>query len=256
MDRSVHEFEVVELLYGFRTELKALDGGQELLVHLIADDGDKLGIALELDFTDTADAVYIFDYVYIVRSDKLCAVAPVSLVTVVFLGVVGSGDINAALTAELADSERQLGSGTETVEEIDLDSVGREYVGDNFGKLARVVAHIVAYDYRYLGLILESDLKIVGKPLCGGSYRIDVHTVCAGTHDTAQTAGTEFEVTIETVDKFGFVVGVKHATHLGTSFFIVTVGEPSLGFFGHHLDEVFIFHILKFFGIKVFGQFC
>ena len=64
---------------------------------------------------------------------------------------MGSGDINAALTAELADSERQLGSGTETVEEIDLDSVGREYVGDNFGKLARVVAHIVAYDTDILG---------------------------------------------------------------------------------------------------------
>ena len=49
----------------------------------------SLGIALELDFTDTADAVYIFDYVYIVRSDKLCTVAPVSLVTVVFLGGCG-----------------------------------------------------------------------------------------------------------------------------------------------------------------------
>ncbi len=40
-------------------------------------------------------------------------------------------------------------------------------------------------------------LKVVGKALCSGSYRVTVHTVGARTHDTAQSPGAKFEIFIE-----------------------------------------------------------
>ncbi len=117
------------------------------------------------------------DDVDIVGGDDLCAVFPVSLVTVVDLGVVGCSDVDTALATEVTDGERKFGSGAEAVEKIYLDAVGREDVGNDFSKFARIVANVMAYDNCDFGQIVESLFQIVGKALGGCTHCIDVHAV-------------------------------------------------------------------------------
>ena len=74
MDRGVDELEVVILSHGFGAELKALDCGEELLVHFIADDDDLGLVALKLDFAYALDFVHIVNDVDIMGSDNLSAV--------------------------------------------------------------------------------------------------------------------------------------------------------------------------------------
>ena len=185
------------------------------------------------------------DDVHVVWSDNLRAVGPVSLVAVVFLGVVRGGDVDAALTAEGADSVGKLGGGTEAVEKICLDAVGREDVGNDFSKFAGVVAHVVADGYGYLWQVGECLLEVVGKALSGGSYGVDVHTVCAGAHNAAQTACAEFEVAVESLDERGLVLGIEHLFHLGTGGLVVLVGEPYFGSLLALLKKFLVFHVEK-----------
>ena len=135
VNRSVDNLQVGMTLDHFRIKRQALDCCKELLVHSVADNLDKVFVTLEFDFGNTLDTVYIVDDIHIVRSDNLCAVAPICLVAVILFGVVRRCDIHTALATELADSERQFGSRTEGVEKIYLDTVGRENIGYNLSKL-------------------------------------------------------------------------------------------------------------------------
>ncbi len=113
----------------------------------------------------------------IVGSDDLSAVGPICFVTVVFFRVVGSSDVHATLASEMADCEREFGSGAEIIEKIYFDAVGGENIGNDFCEFARIVAHVVAYCNGDLGQICECLLEIVGETLCSGTYSVDVHAV-------------------------------------------------------------------------------
>ena len=93
--------------------------------------------------------------------------------------------------------EGQLGGGLEGLEEIYLDTVGREDVCYGLGKVFGVIAHVVTYDYRNLGQVCKGLLEIVGQTLRSGTYGIDIHAVGTGAHDAAQSACTEFKVFVE-----------------------------------------------------------
>ena len=80
---------------------------------------------------------------------------------------MAGGYHHAALASELADGVRHFGRWASVVEEIDLDAVGREYVGGELGKLARVVAHVESYHHAYLRQLLEAVVEIVGETLGG-----------------------------------------------------------------------------------------
>ena len=58
------------------------------IVDFRTDDFNQVFIAFELDVAGIADLVYFGDRVTVVRSDHLCAVVPVSLVTIVFFRVM------------------------------------------------------------------------------------------------------------------------------------------------------------------------
>ena len=74
----------------------------------------------------------------------MCAVIPIGFVTIVLAGVVAGGDIHTRLATEVAEGERNFGSGTEVFEEVNLNPVGREDIGDRFCKQTAVVTAIVA----------------------------------------------------------------------------------------------------------------
>ena len=97
----------------------------------------------------------------------------------------------------MADSEREFRGGAEVLEEVCLDTVGREDCGNDFGEFARVVAHVVTYDNADLGKVAECFEKVVGESLGGCADCIYVHTVGTCSHDAAQTACTEFKVFVE-----------------------------------------------------------
>ena len=119
----------------------------------------------------------MLDDAYIVRRDNLGAVAPVSLVAVIFLGIMRGRDVHAALASEFTDCEREFGSRTETVEEVYMDIVGREYIGNNFGKFAGVVTHVMADCNAYLRQVFETFMQIICKALSGCGNCIDIHAV-------------------------------------------------------------------------------
>ena len=64
-------------------------------------------------------------------------------------------------------------------------------------KIARVVAHVVAYDDTDLGHVGECLFEVVCQALGCSADGIDVHAVAAGTHDAAKAACAKFEVFVE-----------------------------------------------------------
>ncbi len=106
VDRGVDNLQVGLTFDYFRVKAEGVDCVEELAVHFLSDNLYVGGIALELDVGHVGDAVHMVDYVHVVRCDNLGAVAPISLISVVFLGVVRCCDVHAALAAELAYCER------------------------------------------------------------------------------------------------------------------------------------------------------
>ena len=246
VDGGVHDLEVVVALDDFRVERETLDGFKERLVDFLADDFNLGGVALHLHFLDALDGLDVGDDVDIVGCDDLRAVAPVGLVAVVLLGVVAGRDVYATLAAEMADGIGQLGGGAEVLEEVDLDAVGREHVGYEFGELTGIVAHVVSYHDLDFGQVGEGLLQIVGETLRGGAYRVDVHAVGACAHDASQTARAEFEILVEALDKVGGVFSLEHRLDGGAGFCVIVFGEPKFGL-GFNLFEEFslFFHVCQ-----------
>ena len=156
---------------------------------------------------------------------------------------MAGGEDDTALAAQMADSERHFGRGAHVVEEIYLDAVGREDVGTGLGKEAGVVSAVVTHHYRNLVQILEGGVEIVGQALRGSANGIDVHAVGAGAHDSAQTARTKLQTSVEGVDEGRLIGVVEHSLHFGARGVIEKRrGAP---FAGHGLalfDQFLIFH--------------
>src|SRR3712207_705158 len=114
-----------------------------------------------------------------------------------------SRQYNTALATQMTNGERHFRRRTHIFEKIYFNAVGGEYIGGSFRKQAAVVAAVVPYHHRNLRKILEALLQIVGKPLCGGSYRVDIHTIAAYTHNSAQTAGSKLQIFVKSFYEFG-----------------------------------------------------
>ena len=61
----------------------------------------------------------------------------------------------------MADCKRHFRSRAARVEEIHLDAVGREDVGNDFGEFAAVVAHVVTHHNLDFREVLERHFQIV-----------------------------------------------------------------------------------------------
>ena len=103
------------------------DSLQVVPVHFATNDVDEFLVALKLHVA----YLYLVHLVYdalVVGSQHLCAVVPVGFVAVIFAGVVRSGDVDSGLAAQLTDGKRNLRCGSEALEEVHFDAVGREDV--------------------------------------------------------------------------------------------------------------------------------
>ena len=178
------------------------------------------------------------------RREHLRAVVPISLVTVVLLGVVAGCDIHTTLTAEVTDGVRNLGSGTQILEKIDLYSIGREDVSRNFGKQTAVVTAVVAHNNRNLLKVFEALVQIVGQALCGTTHCIDVHTVASCAHNTAQATCTKLKLFVKSINKGGLILVVEHCLNLLTCFLVISGREPLVGLLCYHFNKFLIHRFL------------
>ena len=105
---------------------------------------DELGASFEADIFGTRDLIDLNDRVAVMGSEHLCPVRPISLIAVVFLGVVRCGDHYAALAAQFADSKGYLGRRTKALEEIDLDAVSREDLSGDVREDITIITAIMA----------------------------------------------------------------------------------------------------------------
>ena len=80
-------------------------------------------------------------------SQHLRTIVPVCLVAVILAGVVRSGDVHTSLTLQVTDGERNLRCRTQALEEINLDAVSREDVGNTLSKHTTIVTAVVTYYY-------------------------------------------------------------------------------------------------------------
>ena len=123
-------------------------------------------------------------------------------------------------------------------------------------ELSRRGYAVVTYDYSHLTVlyILEAALflhleQIVGVALRCLGNDVLVHTVGTYTHDTAQTAGTEFEGTIEGVNEFGFVLRLHEGFYFSAGLCIKRLFGPNLSHF--HYFFQFVIHNGKKFNVNI-----
>ena len=134
---------------------------------------------------------------------------------------------------QLADGEAQFGRRTQCVEQKNGESVRGENAGDALGEHTRIIAAVMAHGDPNL-LAREVLAQVVGKPLCGSAYRVDVHAVGTHAHDAAQAARTEFEVFVKALDKFFHIV-VHQVFNLLLGSFVIVAVKPCLRLFQHRL---------------------
>ena len=173
---------------------------------------------------------------------------------------MAGGYVHTALAFEMTDSERYLRCRTQALKQIYLDTVGGEDVGYGLGKEASVVATVMSYHDSHLTVlhVLKAVLflyfvQIVGIALRSLCHDVLVHSVGTYAHDTAQTAGTEFEGTIESIDQFGLVLSVDHRFHLCAGLRVKRLLGPYLSnlqnlfqFFVHSIKFIYDFTIYDF----------
>ena len=87
----------------FRIKTQSMNVGKILIIDIFTDRLYERFIGIEFYLVDRSYRVDIFDGLHVVRSNHLSAIAPICLITVVFLGVMAGCHHDTALTSEFAD---------------------------------------------------------------------------------------------------------------------------------------------------------
>ena len=123
MHRRVNDVEVFLPVDDILVNHSLLYGAEIVIVHLTTDNLYDVLVALELHVI-YCHLVNLVNDTLVMRSKHLCAIFPVSLVAVVLTRIVACSYVYASLTMELTDGKRNLRCWTESLEEINLYSVG------------------------------------------------------------------------------------------------------------------------------------
>ena len=230
--RRVDDFQVVMGGDGFGRQRQRMNGVEVDRVEGFVENDDVVFVSVGEHLIRRRDLLHLRDDVFVVRSHYLSAVVPVRFVAVILFRVVRGGDDHAAVAFQLADGEAQLGRRTERVEQVNLESVRCEDVGDAFRKQPAVVAAVVPDSDLDL-LTRKGFFQVVRKALRSHADRVDVHPVGAYPHDAAQAARAEFEVFVEALGQLAQVV-IHKIFDLLFRVFVVVSGEP---FFGSLLND-------------------
>ena len=213
VERGVDHLEGIgHLRHGF----PVVDHGHDVLhegaVRLLAHDLNEAGLhrLVKVHALDTGEDVDLFqlggDGVGVLGR-QLGAVRPVDLVAVILLGVVAGGDIDARLTAVVADGKAQLRRGTQGLKNADMDAVGGADLRGGVGKEHIVVAAVHADGNALLLGVLTLGGDDIGKALGGPADDMDVHLVQTDLHGAAQTGGAELQRAVEAVFDLLFIAG-------------------------------------------------
>ena len=88
MDGRVDDAHVLMLLDEVQGEGETVHFLKIDVIELLVEDGDEVGVALEVDHRGVGDFLHLGNDVLVVRADQLTAVVPIGLIAVVFLGIV------------------------------------------------------------------------------------------------------------------------------------------------------------------------
>ena len=154
--------------------------------------------------------VDVLQHVAGVGVGHLASVGAVALIAVVLSRVVRGGDHNTRLSAVIAHGVAEHGGRLQLGEQMDGDTGGGQHAGGLAGEHVRLDTGIERH--RHGGLLIAG-VQVVGETLSGLTHGVDVHTVGAGADNTAQTAGTESQLTIKTVADLRLVA--RHGSQLG-----------------------------------------
>ena len=93
--------------------------------------------------------------------------------------------------------------GTERVEQIGQNPVGGENLDTFHCKLCGMIPRVIGNDNAAAAKRRTVVFQFVGKPLGCLANGVDIHTVGAGAHDAAQSAGAKFQIAVKAILDFG-----------------------------------------------------
>ena len=181
VERRVDETEVVRDLFdGLVVVDHAHDVRHEAAVAVLAEQldpalGQSLLVVHRLNTGENVDPRQLVGNGRGVLRRQLRAVRPVDLVAVVLLGVVAGGDVDARLAVVFPDGKAQLGSGTQGLENADVDAVSGTDLRGGPRKLGGVVAAVHADGHAPILALLALGADDVGKALGGPANDVDIH---------------------------------------------------------------------------------
>ena len=110
MYRRINQLHLSGCLQGILVERQVYNSLPVLFIHLRADGLNQVAVEVgHLYLAEAADTAHLMHHVLVVRGYKLGAIAPISLIAIVFFGVVRGGNHHPALALERAYGKRQLG---------------------------------------------------------------------------------------------------------------------------------------------------
>ena len=134
----------------------------------------------------------------------LCAVLPVSLVSVILRGIVACGDDNTGNAAQCAECKGKLRCGAQGFKDIGFDAVCCQAACSLVCKFGGLVTGIKGNGNAFFLSSLFDN--VVCQSLCCFSDGIHIHTVGACSDDAAQSAGSKFQFLIKTLFDFLLVI--------------------------------------------------
>ena len=252
MQRSIDDIQVALAQDDILVYHHTLHCHHIVVVHFAADNLNQVFVAFPFHALHL-HLVHLINNTLVVRLQYLRTVLPIGFITIVLSRVMTSGNIHSALAFEATNSKTYLRCRTKTLEEIHLNTIRREYIGNGLGKQTTIVATVMSHHYRYSSVlnIFETVLnlnleQIIGVALCSLRHDVLIHTIGTCAHNSAQSARTKLQRTVETINEFRFIFGIHHCLHLRLCLGIIVAVEPRLGY-GHHTCQFFI-HITSFLG--------
>ena len=212
VERRVDQLEVVcDLLNAVRIDRDLDDLAEVRLVGLFVQNADHAALDRFVEIRglnageDVGRRHFLCDYVRLGRG-QLCAVLPVDLVAVVFLRVVGCGDVDARDAAVVTDCKGQLRGRAQLVEDQRLDAVRGEDARGLLCELGREVTGVVcdrnAAVHRLLTVRYDQLRKALRRLTDGKA----VHAVEADAQNAAQACRAERQRRIKTALDLFFIV--------------------------------------------------
>ena len=157
---------------------------------------------------------------------------------------MAGGDHHSGVALEVAYRKTELRCGAHTVEEVHFEPVGSQHRGGDLGKLATVVAAVVAHCGAQLRLAGKLLAHIVGQPLGGHGHSVAVHAVGAYAHDAAQSPRAKLQVTVETLVQL-LRISLRHVADGLLGGLVILSVKPALGILLGAFVDVQCFDIHK-----------